>query len=147
MNTCVFVLQEWDSSHLSHLSVNREGRCGTSDDFATCFLHFPQFSTALCDLANSRPVHSLMLSSKPLPAGTERASDGASDLWIRVLLLLKWYPRIEILNHLHDQSIRVSLCHRNGIQECAEPGDRSCDQRIGLRVSICYRNGIPGSIC
>ena len=45
------------------LSINREGRWGTTDDFATSFLHFSLFSTALCDLANSRPVHSLMLSS------------------------------------------------------------------------------------
>ena len=35
----------------------------TTDDFATSFLHFPLFSTAIWDLANSRPVHSLMLSS------------------------------------------------------------------------------------
>ena len=46
-----------------HLSHNREGRWGTTDDFATSFLYFSLFSTALWDLANSRPVHSLMLSS------------------------------------------------------------------------------------
>ena len=52
------------SSHLSsHLSLNLEGRWGTADDFATSFLHFSLFSTALWDLPNSRPVHSLMLSS------------------------------------------------------------------------------------
>ena len=48
---------------LSYLSLNREGRWGTTDDFATSFLHFPMFSIVLWDLANSRPVHSLMLSS------------------------------------------------------------------------------------
>ena len=36
---------------------------GTTDDFATSFLYFPLSSTALWDLANSRLVHSLMLSS------------------------------------------------------------------------------------
>ena len=36
---------------------------GTADDFATSFLHFSLFSTVLWDLKNSRPVHSLMLSS------------------------------------------------------------------------------------
>ena len=36
---------------------------GAPDDFATSFLHFSLFSTALWDLLNSRPVHSLMLSS------------------------------------------------------------------------------------
>ena len=46
----------------SHLYLNREGRWGTTDDFATSFLHFSLFSTALWDVANSRPVHSLMLS-------------------------------------------------------------------------------------
>ena len=51
-------------SHLpSHLSLNREGRLGTTDDFTTSFLHFSLFSTALWVFANSRPVHSLMLSS------------------------------------------------------------------------------------
>ena len=47
-----------------HLSLNREGRWGTTDDFATSFLHFSLFSTALWDLANSRLVHALMLSSQ-----------------------------------------------------------------------------------
>ena len=43
--------------------LNLGGRCGTTDDFTTSFLHFSLFSTALLDSANSRPVHSLMLSS------------------------------------------------------------------------------------
>ena len=45
------------------LSFNHEGRWGITDDFITSFLHFSLFSTALWDLANSRPVHFLMLSS------------------------------------------------------------------------------------
>ena len=49
--------------HHHHQFLNREGRWGTTDDFATSFLHFPLFSTALWDLPNSRPVHSQMLSS------------------------------------------------------------------------------------
>ena len=43
----------------SHVSLNREGQM-ISQPF---FSHFSLFSTALCDLTNSRPVHSLMLSS------------------------------------------------------------------------------------
>ena len=31
-----------------HLSLNREGRYGNTDDFATSFLHVSLFSTALC---------------------------------------------------------------------------------------------------
>ena len=49
--------------HYHHLSLNREGRWGITDDSATSFLHFSLFSTALWDLPNSRPVHSLLLSS------------------------------------------------------------------------------------
>ena len=49
--------------HHHHLSLNREGRWGTTDDFKTSFLRFSLFSTALWDLLNSRPVHSLILSS------------------------------------------------------------------------------------
>ena len=49
--------------HHHHLSLNCEGRWGTTDDFATSFIHFSFFFTVLWDLANSRPVHSLMLSS------------------------------------------------------------------------------------
>ena len=59
-------LDEWfgrHSIHHHHQSLNREGRWGTTDDFATSFLHFSLYSTALRDLPNSRPVHSLMLSS------------------------------------------------------------------------------------
>ena len=42
---------------------NHEGRWCITDDFATSFLHLSLFATALWDLANSRPVHPLMLSS------------------------------------------------------------------------------------
>ena len=52
-----------DTHHHYHLFLNHEGRWGTTDDFATSFLHFSLFSTAFLDLPNSRPVHSLMLSS------------------------------------------------------------------------------------
>ena len=48
--------------HHHHQSLNREGRWGTTDDFATSFLHFSLFSTALWNLQNSWPVHSLMSS-------------------------------------------------------------------------------------
>ena len=48
---------------VSRLSLHHEGRWGTTDDFAISFLHFSLFSTALLDLANSWPDHSLTLSS------------------------------------------------------------------------------------
>ena len=43
--------------HQHYLPLNRRG---TTDDFTTSFLHFSLFSTALWDLASSRPVRSLM---------------------------------------------------------------------------------------
>ena len=53
-----------DSSLISsHLSLNHEGRWGTTDDFATSFLHFSLFSTVLLGLTHSGPVHFLMLYS------------------------------------------------------------------------------------
>ena len=57
--TCGFLI-----SSSSHLSLNRDGRWGTTDDFTNSFLHsFFSVSTSLWDLTNSKPVHSLMLSS------------------------------------------------------------------------------------
>ena len=49
--------------HHHHQSLNRKGRWGTTDDFATSLLHLSLFSTALWDLPNSRPVNSLVSSS------------------------------------------------------------------------------------
>ena len=58
-------IQKSSSSLFLHLSLSHNcgGRWGTTDDFTTSFLHFSLFPTALWDLASSRPVHSLMLSS------------------------------------------------------------------------------------
>ena len=53
----------WENYHHHHLSLNCKGHWCTTDDFTTSFLHFSLFSTAVWDLANSRSVHSLMLSS------------------------------------------------------------------------------------
>ena len=49
--------------HHLHLSINREGRWAPQMFHNHFFLHFSLFSTAPWDLANSKPVHSLMLSS------------------------------------------------------------------------------------
>ena len=56
---CMYI-QYSHHHHHRHLPLNCKGRWGTTDDFATSFLLFFLFSTALWDLANSRPVHSLM---------------------------------------------------------------------------------------
>ena len=60
----LFILRNVGTGHHHHhQSLNRKGHWGTTDDFVTSFLHFSLFCTALWDLPNSRPVHSLMLSS------------------------------------------------------------------------------------
>ena len=75
-----------DSHH--HLSPNREGRWGTTDDFATSFLHFSLFSTALCDLPNSRPCPFPDVVFPPLPLSALSSSpshcalqDGFGQTW------------------------------------------------------------------
>ena len=85
-----------------HLSFNREGRWGTTDDFTTSFLQFSLFSTALLDMTNSRPVHFLVLSSSlflvclvffPLPR-----------------CLARWFWQ-DLMNgrHVHTTAVCVSL--------------------------------------
>ena len=49
--------------HYHHQFLNREGRWGTKDDFATSFLHFSPFSTALWDLPNSRQAFQVFINS------------------------------------------------------------------------------------
>ena len=83
--------------HHHHLSLYREGHWGTTDDFATSFLNFSLFSTALWDLLHSRPVHSLMLSSHlflfffPLS-----------------LCLARWFWP-DLMNRRHDKTTAVCI--------------------------------------
>ena len=55
-----------------------EGRWGTTDEFATIPFHLVLFSAALVELANSIPVHSLIMSSH-LFAGPRSAIGRAPD--------------------------------------------------------------------
>ena len=64
----------------SYLSLNR---WGTTDDFATSFLHFSLFSTALWDLPNNipcccLPTSSSVLSSSPIHCALQ---DGFGQTW------------------------------------------------------------------
>ena len=79
----------------SHLALNIEGRWGTTDNFVTRFLHLSLFSTALWDWANSRPVHSLMLSST--------SSSVCLVFFPLSLCLARWfYP--DLMNGKHDHT-------------------------------------------
>ena len=53
--------------HHHHLSLNREGRWGPTNDFATSFLHFSLFSTALWDFGELQAVPFLDIVFPPLP--------------------------------------------------------------------------------
>ena len=57
--------------HHHHQSLNREGRWGTTDDFATSFLHFSLFSTALWDLPNSRHQFNSKFSQRQKCSGND----------------------------------------------------------------------------
>ena len=65
---CVFVHKPFFRQYFtfisSHLSLNCEVCWGTTDDLANSFLHFHCSPLAPWDLATSRPVHFLMLSSQ-----------------------------------------------------------------------------------
>ena len=98
-----------------HLSLNREGCWDATDDFTPSFLHFSVFSTALWDLANSRPGHSLMLSS---------------HLFLCLPCLLppftvpcKMVLAPDLMNgrHEHTTAIRVSLRSSEGLLEVRLP--------------------------
>ena len=87
------------SSHLSH---NRVGRWGTTDDFATSFVHFSLFSTALWDLANSRSVHCLMSSHLFL---------SLPCLLPLSLCLARWFLP-DLINGRHDHTTAVCVSQR-----------------------------------
>ena len=92
-----------------HLSLNRGDRWGTTDDFTTSFLLFSLFSTTLWDLANSRPVHSPLLSS--------RLFSVYLVFFPLSLCLAKWF-RPDLMNRRHVQttSICVSLRWSGGLR-------------------------------
>ena len=92
-----------------HLSLNREGRLGTTDDFATSFLHFFLFSTSLWDLPNSRPVHSLVLSSHLflcLPC----------LLPLSLCLARSFWPNMKSGRYDHTTAVCVSLRWSGGLR-------------------------------
>ena len=107
--------------HHHHLSLNREGRWGATDDFATSFLHFSLFSTALWDLANSGSVHSLMLSSclptqlhqKPSYSNCSFAFRTAINLLTSENLIHRsWHTTREAPIHFLTQSCDPINCYR-----------------------------------
>ena len=105
-----------------HLSLNREGHWGTTDDFIISFLHFSLFSTALWDLPNTRSVHALMLSSRlflclpcllppftmPCKMDLARPDDTAASLFLPPCLST-WPVMAYFLGVHFNQRIHVSF--------------------------------------
>ena len=90
----------------SHLSLNHEGHLGTTDDFATSFLHFSLFCTAPWDLVNSRPVHSLMLSST--------SSSDCLVFFPLSLCFARWFwPDLMNGRRCHTTAVCVSLRNKS----------------------------------
>ena len=97
-----------------HLSLNRGDRWGTTDDFTTSFLLFSLFSTTLWDLANSRPVHSPLLSS--------RLFSVYLVFFPLSLCLARWFwPDVMNGKHDHTTAICVSLWWAIGLREVQLP--------------------------
>ena len=84
-----------------HLSLSREGRWGTTDDFTTSFLLFSLSSAVLWDLAKPRLVHSLVLSSNIfcLPGLLPPFTVPSTMVW----------PDLMNERHVHTTSACVSL--------------------------------------
>ena len=95
-------------SHHHHLFLNCEGHWGTTDDFATTFLHFSRFSTALWDLPNSRPVHPWCC----LPT----SSSVCLVFFPFSLCLARWFwPDLMNGRHYHTTAVCVSLQWSGGL--------------------------------
>ena len=86
------------SSHHHHLSLNREGRWGTRDDFTTSFLHSSLFSTALWDLANSRPS---------IPRCCLPTSSSVCPVFFPLSLCLARWFWSNLMNGRHDHTTAV----------------------------------------
>ena len=107
--TCQLHLPWPKFTHHYHQSFNCEGRWGITDDFATSFLHFPLFSTTLWYTPNSRPVHSLMLSSHLFLC--------PPVFFPLSLCLARWFwPDLMNGKHDHTTAVCVSLRSSEGLR-------------------------------
>ena len=130
-------LSHLTSPHLtsSHLSLNHRGCWGTTDDFTTSLLHFSLFSTALWDLANSRPVHSLLLFSHLFLCLPCLLQD--TVISFTVLAKRSW---LDLMNGRHD-SIQVSEVTKS-IRECSSPESTLWADSYWVTLPpSCYRSG------
>ena len=108
--TCFYMF--WDaiasiSIHHHHQSLNPEGRWGTTNDFATSFLHFSLLSIALWDLSISRPVHSQIMSSHlflclpcllpPFTVPCKMVLNGRHDHTTAVCVSLQWSGGLRVV--------------------------------------------------
>ena len=93
----LYLANKFSHHHHHHLSLNRESCLGTRDDFTTSFLYFSLFSTALWDSKNSRPIHSLTLSSYFFLV-----------LFPLSLCLTRWFWP-DLMNRRHDHTIPVCI--------------------------------------
>ena len=94
---------------LSSFTSPLTGGWGTTYDFITSFLQFSLFSTILRDLVNSRPVHSLMLSSHFF-------FSVCHVLFPLSLCLARWFwPDLMISRNFHTTSVCVISYNGQGV--------------------------------
>ena len=111
-----------------HQSLNHEGHWGTTDDFATSFIHFSLFSTALWDLRELQacPFPYVVFPSLPLSALS-------SSPFLRAL-----QDGFGLMNGRHDHTtaVCVSLRSSGGFRVSSCLLDLGTDFLVGNMVFV-----------
>ena len=112
-------LQHWDfwrhhhHHHHFDLSLNCEGRWGTTDDFTTSFLHFPLFSTAVWSRTSRPPGLSIPWCCLPT------SSSVCLVFYPLLLCLARWFwPDLMNGRHDHTTAVCISLWWSGGFVCC-----------------------------
>ena len=121
----------------SHLSLNREGRWCTTDDFATSFLHFPVLHCVLglgelhaCAFPEvvSPPLPMYALSSSPFHCTLQ-------DVFSWLLFMKRNAIKLTNRSLSHWHSPRVTVCWkriRDNWRSLNDPGKQELEMQIGF---------------
>ena len=90
------------------LSINGKGHRGTTDNFITSFLHFSLFSSALWDLANSRPRF-LLCSSAVRVTNIHRKMDVTRERINHTLELTEMLPSFKAAFNLVNTAVICAI--------------------------------------
>ena len=125
--------------HHRHQSLNCEGHWGTTDDFATSFLHFSLFSTALWDLPKSRSVHFLMLSSNLFLCLPCLLSPFTVPYSYKILTYLQTHTRVHTHTHTHTKHTHFKTWWGQMwilLMTFPSPSFLKCSQAVTIRCDV-----------